>query len=104
MPTFTDSRITLHKGWFDETLSTFALPEHDRMVVNLDADLYSSTVLVLSTLEHAIKPGTILIFDEFCDRMHELKAFSEFLDRTRMQFQFAGATENLEHVAFERTA
>jgi hypothetical protein len=103
MPTFADSRVILHKGWFDQTLSTFTLPEHERLVVNLDADLYSSTVLVLSALEHAMKPGTILIFDEFCDRLHELKAFSEFLDRTRMQFRFAGATENLEQVAFERT-
>ena len=102
MPKFDDPRVVLHKGWFNETLPEFTLPEHDRLVLNLDADLYSSTIFVLETLESAIRPGTILIFDEFCDRLHELKAFREFLASTRMRFEFLGATENLEQVAFQR--
>ena len=103
-PTFDDPRIVLHKGWFSETLPSFTLPEHDRLVLNLDADLYSSTIFVLRTLAAAIRPGTIVIFDEFCDRLHELKAFDEFLEATQMKFRFLGGTENLEQVAFERLA
>jgi hypothetical protein len=102
LPTFEDSRVILHKGWFNDTLPAFALPEHERLVLNLDADLYSSTIFVLRALAAAIRPGTLLIFDEFCDRLHEMRAFGEFLEATGMEFQFLGGTENLEQVVFER--
>ena len=102
MPLFDDPRVVLHKGWFDDTLPAFALPPHERLVLNLDADLYSSTIFVLRTLVDAVRPGTILIFDEFCDRFHELRAFNEFLETTGMKFRFVGGTENLEQVIFER--
>jgi len=102
LPAFEDTRIVLHKGWFNDTLPKFVLPEHERLVLNLDADLYSSTIFVLHTLTEAIRPGTLLIFDEFCDRLHELKAFAEFLDTTRMRFRFLAGTENLEQAVFER--
>ena len=102
LPTFEDTRVVLHKGWFNDTLPGFALPDHERLVLNLDADLYSSTIFVLHTLAKAIRPGTLLIFDEFCDRLHEMKAFDEFLETTRTRFHFLAGTENLEQVVFER--
>lgn len=104
LPQFDDTRVRLHQGWFDATLPSFAPPAHERLVLNLDADLYSSTKFVLDTLRDWIVPGTILIFDEFCDRAHELRAFDEFLEATGAKFRFLCATKNLEHVAFERTA
>jgi hypothetical protein len=104
IPEFDDARVVLHKGWFEETLPSFALPERDRLVLNMDADLYSSTRFVLDTLRGEIRAGTIIVFDEFCDRMHELKAFDEFLRATGMKFRALGATKTLEHVAFERTS
>ncbi|HVF66686.1 MAG TPA: class I SAM-dependent methyltransferase [Pyrinomonadaceae bacterium] len=104
IPEFDDARVVLHKGWFEETLPSFALPERDRLVLNMDADLYSSTRFVLDTLRGEIRTGTIIVFDEFCDRMHELKAFDEFLRETGMGFRTLGATKTLEHVAFERTS
>jgi hypothetical protein len=94
----------LHKGWFEETLPPFSLPERERLVLNMDADLYSSTKFVLDTLRAEMGPGTVIVFDEFCDRMHELKAFDEFLRETGMKFRALGATKTLEHVAFERTS
>lgn len=103
MPVFDDARVQLHRGWFKETLPAFALPEHERLVLNMDADLYSSTKFVLDTLREHIRPGTLVVFDEFCDRQHELRAFADFLRETVMTFRFVGATRNLEHVAFERT-
>lgn len=103
LPVFDDPRVLLHRGWFEETLPSFALPEHERLVLNMDADLYSSTRFVLGTLRERIARGTIIVFDEFCDRQHELRAFADFLRETGMTFRFVGATRNLEHVAFERT-
>jgi Macrocin-O-methyltransferase (TylF) len=103
LPQFDDPRIILHKGWFHETLPSFVFPEHDRLVLNLDADLYGSTKYVLDTLRKAICPGTIIIFDEFNDRLHELKAFSEFLETSHMKFRFLGAVLNQSsQCVFER--
>jgi hypothetical protein len=73
-------------------------------VLNFDADLYSPTVAVLNSLEHAIVPGTYIYFDEFNHQFHELRAFDEFIKRTGMNFKVLGATRTLEHVLFQREA
>ena len=106
IPYFDDPRVVLHKGWFDETLPNMTWPAHDRLVVNLDADLYSSTKYVLETLGGTtLRPGTILVFDEFYDRFNELKAFDEFIESTKMQFRFVGAVLSQAcQFAFERVA
>jgi hypothetical protein len=101
IPTYDDPRVSLCQGWFSETLPSFTLPDHDRLVLHLDADLYSSTKFVLERLNENILPGTIIIFDQFCDRMNELRAWDEFVRRTRKEFRFAGGTINLEQVAFQ---
>ena len=103
LPQFDDPRVILHQGWFHETLPEFVLPAHERLLLNLDADLYSSTRYVLETLREAICPGTIILFDEFHDRQHEVKAFSEFMETHRMKFRFLGAAVYCGlHTAFER--
>lgn len=103
LPQFDDPRVILHKGWFHETLPGFTLPQHQRLLINLDADLYASTKYVLDALEEAISPGTIIIFDELHDRLHELKAFREFLAANPMRFRFlGGAFDNSLYGAFER--
>ena len=103
LPQLEDPRIILHQGWFHETLPGFVLPEHERLLINLDADLYSSTKYVLDTLREAICPGTIIILDEFNDRLHELKAFKEFLETSPMKFRFLGGALNRGlQSAFER--
>jgi hypothetical protein len=102
VPNFADKRVQIHPGWFTDTLPSFALPVHDRLIVHLDADLYSSTAFVLEQLENRILPGAVLIFDEFCDRLHEQRAFEEHLHKTGHRFRVLGATNNLEQVSFER--
>jgi O-methyltransferase len=103
VPTIVDPRVIFHKGWFQETLPQFVVPPHDRLVIHLDADLYSSTIYVLQTLRTHIVVGAILQFDEFCDRQHELKAFDEFLSETGMKFRLIGANQTLAQAAFQRT-
>ena len=99
-----DPRVVLHVGWFHETLPDFVLPEHDRLLLHIDADLYSSAKFVLEKLKDDIRPGTIVLFDEFYDHMHELRAFSEFLASSKMGFRFMGGATNLSQCAFERIA
>jgi O-methyltransferase len=99
-PEIGDSRIRFHVGWFEETLATFTVPQHEKLVVALDADLYSSTVTVLRYLRDKVTPGTVLYFDEFNHRADELRAFDEFLAETGLTFQLLAATPDLAHVAF----
>jgi hypothetical protein len=104
MPQIDDSRIQFFRGWFEQTLPVYTFPAHDVLVLNFDADLYSSTIFVLNTLESEIAPGTYIYFDEFNHRFHELRAFSEFTQRTGMRWSLVGVTHWLDHVLFQRIA
>jgi hypothetical protein len=77
-PQIDDSRVSFHVGWFDDTLPQFIVPDHDQLIINVDSDLYSSSLTVLRWAERYIRPGTLIYFDEFCDRDHEWRAFSEW--------------------------
>jgi len=102
IPEIPDPRVRLFKGWFDETLPAYQPPEHDKLVINMDADIYSSTAYVLGTLESMIDVGTFIYFDEFADRFNELKAFTELQERTHMKFDLIGANEMLSQVVLQR--
>jgi len=103
IPQFEDPRVKLHQGWFSNTLPPFLQDFHpkEQLVVHLDADLYSSTIFVLQQLQGLLRSGTLLIFDEFFDRNHELKALAEFLgDHPSFQLDCLAATEDFVQVAF----
>jgi len=104
VPEIDDARVRFFRGWFEEALPSYEPPCHDRLVINVDSDLYSSADVVLRTLEPLIVPGTYLYFDEFHDRHHELRAFDELLERTNATFRAVAASKELQHVAFQRTA
>jgi len=72
-PQIDDVRVQFFKGWFEQTLPNYKCPPHDALVLNLDADLYSSTIFALNTMQDAIVPGTYIYFDEFNHRFHELR-------------------------------
>lgn len=102
VPVIEDSRVKFFKGWFSDTLPGYKVPPHDRLVLDMDADLYSSTIYVLRTLEPFIAPGTYIYFDEFADRQNELRAFSEFVVDTKMRFELLGANRDNSKVVFRR--
>lgn len=104
IPEIDDSRVQFFKGWFEQTLPSYELPKHDVLVLNFDADLYSSTVFVLNTLETQIVPGTYIYFDEFSHQFDELRAFDQFIKRTGMRFSLIAATHSLAQVFFQRIA
>jgi hypothetical protein len=101
-PQIDDPRVKFFKGWFEDTLPDYRPPQHDQLVINIDADLYSSTKLVLNGLKGYISIGTYIYFDEFCDRNNELRAFDEFLAETKMRFEVASASRSLMYIAFRR--
>lgn len=100
-PEINDPRVTFYTGLFEDSLPHYVLPAHETLIVNIDCDLYSSTALVLKTLEPYITSGTYLYFDEFSDRNNELRAFDEFLLSTRKEFVLFGATKAYSQVLFE---
>ena len=103
-PQIDDPRVKFFKGWFEDTLRDYRPPPHDQLVINIDADLYSSTRFVLHALKDYISVGTYIYFDEFCDRNHELRAFDEFLAENNMRFEVASASRSLMYIAFRRIA
>lgn len=86
-PQIDDERVTFQVGWFDQTLPEFTWPEHDQLIVNVDCDLYSSAVTVLGAVEPHLRPGSLIYFDEFCDRDGEMRAFMELLARSKQSFE-----------------
>jgi hypothetical protein len=104
VPEVSDNRVKFFKGWFEETLPNYVPPAHEVLVVNMDADLYSSTKFVLSHLKNVISVGSWLYFDEFSNWLHEFRAFREFVEETAMKFETVAASADLWHVAFRRVA
>jgi hypothetical protein len=92
--------VRFFKGWFNQTLPIYQLPAHDFLVINVDADLYSSTLYVLQTLRPHIQKGTFIYFDEMNHPEHEPKAFAKFLDETNLKFAPVAADKTLTYVCF----
>ena len=100
-PELDDPRVSFFKGWFQETLPLYELPGHEVLVVNMDADLYSSTIFVLRHLREAFRPGTYLYFDDLSRPEHEAKAFEEFMRESGLEFRPVCADRSLNHAFFE---
>jgi O-methyltransferase len=79
-PQIDDPRVAFVKGLFQDTLRGYlqATPLRNRLVVNIDCDLYSATLFVLGTLDKFFAPGTVIIFDDFYSMNHETKAFIDY--------------------------
>lgn len=97
----TDPRASLYKGLFQESLLPF-LEQYDgrnRRLIHLDADLFSSTIFTLSQLYRFLKPGDILLFDEFAVPQHEFLAFKIFTESFYVDYDVIGAANNYLFVA-----
>lgn len=102
-PAIDDERVSFHIGWFSETLERYVVPVHDLLIINCDADLYSSTRSVLTTMGPYIRKGTLLYLDEFSDVRHEFRAFSEFMQENQRTFEVLWATKSLRNIMFQCT-
>jgi Macrocin-O-methyltransferase (TylF) len=90
-----EANVELVVGLFADTLPTF-LQEHTDPVafIHIDCDLYSSTKCVFDNLKDRMQDGTIIAFDEIRSyqgfEQHEYKAFNEFLEETKYQWECIG--------------
>lgn len=100
-PNIDDDRVSFRVGWFDDTLPKFDMPSHDQLLINIDSDLYSSATTVLNWAEPHLTVGTLVYFDEFPDRDHEMRAFQEFASRSSHTMRPLAMTRGGTHWLFE---
>jgi hypothetical protein len=98
------ANAVLHVGWFDKTLPEFlAADPADCALVHVDCDIYTSTVTIFEQLRGRIKPGTVIVFDEYFNypgwRAHEYKAFQEFIAASGLSYRYLGFASEKGHVA-----
>ncbi len=102
-PVVNDERCSFEAGLFQQTVPKF-LEKYigDRAAIyHMDADLYSSTLYVLTSLAIKLKKGDIIIFDEFGVPTHEFRAFQDFMNSYYLKFEVLAANNNYYQVAIK---
>jgi ElaB/YqjD/DUF883 family membrane-anchored ribosome-binding protein len=95
-------------GWFDEVLPGF-LAEHEGPVtfLHVDCDLYSSTKTVLELVGPRLVEGSVVHFDEYFNfpgwKDHEHKAWTEYVEKTGIEFSYEAFTYDNEQVTMRVT-
>lgn len=101
-PPLTDRRGQFYQGLFQDTLPNF-IKNHSltgrRKIIHLDADLFSATLFVLTSLGSLLQKGDVLIFDEFNVPNHEYYAFKIFCEAFYIQPRLIAAVNNYYEVA-----
>jgi hypothetical protein len=100
-----DGRAEFIRGIFQESLHPFIesnkeLLRNKPKVIHLDADLFSSTIFVLSQLFPYLRKGDIIFFDEFNVANHEFLAFKIFTESFYVKLRPIGAVNNYYQTAF----
>lgn len=114
VPDIKDPRIKFYQGLFQQTVPGFIRDfttrvekdggerssEVKRKVIMMDADLYSSTLYVLTSLAPYLKSGDIIFFDEFAVPTHEFRAYLDFIESYYIDLELIGGANNYYFVAF----
>ncbi|MEL7281651.1 MAG: class I SAM-dependent methyltransferase [Pseudomonadota bacterium] len=104
--------VTLHIGWFDQTLPAFAaaLSNDTRPIryLHVDCDLYSSTKTIFEHLGDRILAGTVIVFDEYFNyagwQEGEFKAFQECVAEHGLHYEYLTYNHEHQQVAVKITA
>jgi Methyltransferase domain len=91
--------VRLHVGLFQDTLPGFIERHNDDFAfLHIDCDIYSSTRTIFEYCGPRIKPGTVIVFDEFFNypnwQRHEYKAFMEYAESGRVAWEYLGYSGN----------
>lgn len=102
LPVINDSRGKFYQGLFQQTVPGFLKElNNNRKVIMLDADLYSATLYVLTSLAPFLQKGDIIFFDEFAVPTHEFKAYYEFIESYYPNIELIAAANNYYFAAFK---
>lgn len=102
-PTIDDPRVRFVVGWFQDTLPSFlaSYAPRNRLVVHNDSDLYSSTLYCLTIMDSVLRAGTIVIFDDFYDSLHQYRALTDYCSAYLRSFRIIGMTKRIGQAAVE---
>jgi hypothetical protein len=105
IPQLNDNRATFVKGIFQDTLNNFINSnvielKNKQKIIHMDADLFSSTIFVLSQLYQYLNKGDIILFDEFNVANHEFFAFDILTKAFYVKLKPIAAVNNFYQVAF----
>jgi len=108
IPQVDDARAAFVKGLFQQTVDAFSLAftPQNRLVLHMDADLYSSTLYVLMMMNRHIRPGTVILFDEFTARgfTDEYAALEDFCLACGRSYAVRARRRDFVKLAVEITA
>jgi O-methyltransferase len=92
LPNIKDDRAKFVKGYFQNTLPDFTkdFDFSQPLLVHFDADLYSATLFLLTSLWHLV-PEYYFLFDEF--PRDEATAFYDFTLSYPVEFEFLASTK-----------
>ena len=106
-PAVYDERAILFKGLFQDTLPEAlgqAFPSGRRpqrtMLLNIDSDLYSSALYVLTSMHPLLRKGDYVYFDEFFDPMNEFAAFNDYIRSYNTKAWFVPAARAYDGILF----
>jgi hypothetical protein len=92
--------VELIPGWFDESLPKFFEKNSDlnAFFLHIDSDTYDSASTVLMNAKDLLKPGVLVLFDEYLSYPNwengEFLAWQEFCSQNSIKYRYLGfATE-----------
>ncbi len=107
IPKTDDPRAQFIVGLFQQTVENFArnFKPQNRLVLHMDADLYSSTLYCLMNFNSHIKPGTIILFDEFNANgfTDEFAALQDYCQACYRDYKFIACRNDHAKIAIEIT-
>lgn len=85
--------VSLHVGWFEDTLPKFLEQNLEPVrFINIDCDIYSSTVTILEQLAPRMMVGSVIVFDEYIGnerwREDEFKALQEAVAKYGWSYEY----------------
>jgi len=104
IPEMNDSRANFIRGLFQNTFFAFlksSTPNENVKVIHMDADLYSSTLFILTAFAPYLKVGDIIFFDEFNVPNHEFAAWNDFVRSYYVDYEVLGAVNNYYQIALK---
>ena len=97
--------VKLHIGLFADSLPPF-IESHkndDIAFLHVDCDLYSATKTIFEYTGEYIKPGAIILFDDYYNypnwKKHEYRAFKEFVEANNIKYEHISYSVTGQQVA-----
>jgi hypothetical protein len=102
-PDINDPRVQFVVGWFQHSLPGFlgSYEPKNRLVIHNDSDLYSSSLYCLTSLNAFMPSGTLIVFDEFYDVLHEYRALSDYAEAYMRKYRIVAATHGFNKTTVE---